>query len=293
LCCSVGPCARNLKSEICNLKFKIPILGGIMVKVIVCGACGRMGTRIIEFLAQEQEIKLVGAIEVKGHRGLGSQVAPQVKVTDNLEEIIERGEVVIDFTNPQASLKNLEVASRFKKAMVIGTTGHSEEEKKLVREKARNIPLLMAPNMSLGVNLLFKLVETVARVLKGYDVEIVEAHHNKKKDAPSGTATKLAETIAQVLNLNLKQAAVYGREGMVGERKAREIGMHAVRAGDIVGEHTVIFAGTGERLELTHRAHSRDCFARGAVEASKWIVRQPPGFYDMQDFLGWKGISEG
>jgi len=162
----------------------------------------------------------------------------------------------------------------------------------LVREKARTIPILMAPNMSLGVNLLFRLVEDVARVLKGYDVEIIEAHHNLKKDAPSGTAAKLAENIAQTLNLDFKEVGVYGRKGIIGPRKSEEIGLHAVRAGDIVGDHTVIFGGTGERLELTHRAHSRDCFARGAVEAAKWIVRQAPGFYDMQDFLGLKGSKK-
>jgi len=260
-----------------------------MVRVIVCGACGRMGRRVIDILSQDEEIELLGAIEAKGYEGLGTQLTPKIKVTDNLERIIDRAEVVIDFTNPWASLENLEVASKFRKAMVIGTTGHTEEEKKLIIEKAKTIPLLMAPNMSLGVNLLFRLVDGVARVLKGYDVEIIEAHHNRKKDAPSGTAAKLGETIAQALNLNFKETLVCGRKGMVGPRKAEEIGVHAVRAGDIVGEHTVIFAGTGERLELTHRAHSRDCFARGAVEASKWIVRQPPGFYDMQDFLGLKG----
>jgi len=262
-----------------------------MVKVIVCGACGRMGRKIADILSQDKETELVGAIEAKGHKALGTEVIPEVKVTDNLGKIIDKAEVVIDFTNPQASLENLEVAAKFKKAMVIGTTGHTEQEKKLVAEKAKTIPLLMAPNMSLGVNLLFKVVDGVARVLKGYDVEIVEAHHNRKKDAPSGTAAKLEETIAQALNLNLKEVGVYGRKGMVGPRKPQEIGVHSVRAGDIVGEHTVIFAGTGERLELTHRAHSRDCFARGAVEAAKWIVKQPPGFYDMQDFLGLKGSN--
>jgi len=260
-----------------------------MVKVIVCGACGRMGRRIIDILSQDEDTELVGAIEAKTHKALGTQVTPEVKVTDNLGKIIDRAEVVIDFTSPQASLENLEVASRFKKPMVIGATGHTEQEKKLVIEKTKTIPLLMAPNMSLGVNLLFKLVDRVARVLKGYDVEIIEAHHNRKKDAPSGTAARLAENIAQALNLNLKEAGVYGRKGMVGPRKPQEIGMHAVRAGDIVGEHTIIFAGMGERLELTHRAHSRDCFARGAVEAAKWIIRQPLGFYDMQDFLGLRG----
>ena len=260
-----------------------------MVKVIVCGACGRMGRKIADILSQDKEIQLVGAIEAKAHKDLGTEVIPKVKVTDNLGKIIDKAEVVIDFTNPQASLENLEVAAKFKKAMVIGTTGHTEQEKKLVAEKAKIIPLLMAPNMSLGVNLLFKVVAGVAKVLKGYDVEIIEAHHNRKKDAPSGTAAKLEETIAQALNLNPKEVGVYGRKGMVGPRKPQEIGVHSVRAGDIVGEHTVIFAGTGERLELTHRAHSRDCFARGAVEAAKWIVKQPPGFYNMQDFLGLRG----
>jgi 4-hydroxy-tetrahydrodipicolinate reductase len=260
-----------------------------MVKVIVCGACGRMGGKIIDILSQDNEVELVGAIEAKGHKALGTQVTPKVKVSENLEKVIDKAEVIIDFTNPKVSLENLEVASRFKKAMVIGTTGHTEEQKKLVLEKAKTIPLLMAPNMSLGVNLLFKLAEDVVKVLKGYDIEIIEAHHNRKKDAPSGTAQKLAENIAQVLKLNLKEVGIYGRKGMVGPRKTQEIGIHAVRAGDIVGEHTVIFAGMGERLELTHRAHSRDCFARGAVEGAKWISRQPAGFYDMQDLLGLKG----
>ncbi len=260
-----------------------------MVKVIVCGACGKMGRRIIDILSRDENTELVGAIEAKGCKDLGTQVTPKVKVTDDLEKIIDRSEVVIDFTNPQASLENLEVAFRFNKPIVIGTTGHTDEQKKLIMKKAKTIPLLMAPNMSLGVNLLFKLVDGVARVLKGYDIEIIEAHHNQKKDAPSGTAVKLGETISQALNSNFEERGVYGRKGMVGPRKPREIGVHAVRAGDIVGEHIVIFAGTGERLELTHRAHNRDCFARGAIEASKWIVRQPPGFYDMQDFLGLKG----
>jgi len=263
-----------------------------MVRVIVCGACGRMGSRIIDIISQDRDIELVGAIEARGHKALGTQVTPEVKVTDNLEKIIGKTDVVIDFTNAQASLDTLEIASKFRKAMVIGTTGHREEEKKLVREKARTIPILMAPNMSLGVNLLFRLVEDVARVLKGYDVEIIEAHHNLKKDAPSGTAAKLAENIAQTLNLDFKEVGVYGRKGIIGPRKSEEIGLHAVRAGDIVGDHTVIFGGTGERLELTHRAHSRDCFARGAVEAAKWIVRQAPGFYDMQDLLGLKGSKK-
>lgn len=263
-----------------------------MVKVIVCGACGRMGRRIADILSEDGETELVGAIEAKGHKDLGTEVIPGVKVTDSLEKIIDRAGVVIDFTNPQASLKNLEVAAKFKKAMVIGTTGHTEREKKLVAEKAKTIPLLMAPNMSLGVNLLFQVVDSVAKVLKDYDAEIVEAHHNRKKDAPSGTAAKLEETIAEALDLNIKEAGVYGRKGMVGPRKPEEIGVHSVRAGDIVGEHTVIFAGPGERLELTHRAHSRDCFARGALEAAKWIVKQSPGFYDMQDLLGLKGSKK-
>ncbi len=263
-----------------------------MVKVIVCGACGRMGRRIADILSEDGETELVGAIEAKGHKDLGTEVIPGVKVTDSLEKIIDRAGVVIDFTNPQASLKNLEVAAKFKKAMVIGTTGHTEQEKKLVAEKAKTIPLLMAPNMSLGVNLLFQVVDSVAKVLKDYDAEIVEAHHNRKKDAPSGTAAKLEETIAEALDLNIKEAGVYGRKGMVGPRKPEEIGVHSVRAGDIVGEHTVIFAGPGERLELTHRAHSRDCFARGALEAAKWIVKQSPGFYDMQDLLGLKGSKK-
>jgi 4-hydroxy-tetrahydrodipicolinate reductase len=210
-------------------------------------------------------------------------------VAGDLAAVLDRGEVLIDFTNPEATLNNLRQAAAAGKAVVIGTTGLSAAQQAEVKALAAQTRVVLAPNMSVGVNLMFKVVADIARVLSaGYDVEIVEAHHRLKKDAPSGTAVKLAQVIAQALQRNLDEVAVYERKGMIGQRTDAEIGIQTVRAGDIVGEHTVIFGGIGERLEIIHRAHNRDNFARGAVRAARWIVAQPPGLYDMQDVLGLK-----
>ncbi len=267
-----------------------------MVKAIVSGAAGRMGGRIIHMIEAAEGIELAGALERPDHPVVGKEVgevvglpAKGIPVAGTLAEVLPKGDVLLEFTHPGPSLAHLREALAMGKAMVIGTTGFSPEQMAEIRELAPRGRVVLAPNMSVGVNLMFKVVEDVARVLTdGYDVEIVEAHHRLKKDAPSGTALKLAQVIAQALGRNLEEVGVYARQGLIGERRKEEIGIQTVRAGDIVGEHTVIFGGVGERLEIIHRAHSRDNFARGAVRAALWVVQQPPGLYDMQDLLGLK-----
>jgi len=256
-----------------------------MLKIIVCGVGGRMGSRIMNLVKKDNGLELIGAIEGKGHPDIGKDVSSGVKIEDDLERVIRKGDVVIDFTSPQATLSHLESARRQGKPIVIGTTGFSDKEMEPIKKASGEIPVLISPNMSIGVNLLFELVEKVAAQLEGYDIEIVEAHHNQKKDSPSGTAKKIAEIIAGAQKLDLGKAGIYGRKGLTGPRKKDEIGIHAVRAGDIVGDHTVLFAGRSERIELVHRAHTRDAFAWGAVKAAKWISGKPCGLYSMQDVL--------
>ncbi|MFH1089978.1 MAG: 4-hydroxy-tetrahydrodipicolinate reductase [Pseudomonadota bacterium] len=265
-----------------------------MIKVIVAGAAGRMGGRIIKAVLDSPNLELAGAFERPGHPQIGRDAGQAAGVEEtgitlrgSLAEVIEAGEVLIDFTTKEATLKNIETASAKGLAMVVGTTGFTPEEKERIKELTKGLRLVMSPNMSVGVNLLFKVVGDVARILgPGYDLEIIESHHRLKRDAPSGTAVRLAEVLAEATGRKIGQVAVYGRQGLVGERTDEEIAVLAVRAGDIVGEHTVLFGGIGERLEITHRAHSRDTFARGAVRAAAWVVGQPPGLYDMQDVLG-------
>jgi 4-hydroxy-tetrahydrodipicolinate reductase len=221
--------------------------------------------------------------EVVGLGTLGLQVAP------DLNSVLNEGDVMVDFTHHEASVKHLRQAVAAKKPVVIGTTGFTSLEMETIETLAKEIPCVQAPNMSMGVNLMFKVVEDMARALgDGFDVEILEAHHHHKKDAPSGTAVKLAQNLAAALKRDLDEVGVYERHGIIGERRREEIGIQTIRGGDIVGEHTVLFAGVGERLELTHRAHSRDNFARGAVKAAIWVVNQGPGYYDMQHVLGLK-----
>jgi 4-hydroxy-tetrahydrodipicolinate reductase len=209
-----------------------------------------------------------------------------VNITDNLEEIIQKADQIVEFTNPKVSLQHLEIISKYKKAMIMGTTGFLPEETEKIKNFASDIPFLLSPNMSLGVNLLFKLAaETAASLGDDYDIEIVEAHHRFKKDAPSGTAKKLAQEIAKAKGVNLDEVAIYGREGIIGEKKKGEIGIHSIRSGDITGEHTVMFTALGERLELTHKAHSRDTFAYGTIQAIKFMEDKPAGFYEMKDVL--------
>jgi len=270
-----------------------------MIKAIVTGAGGRMGGRIISIISQTSGIEAVGAVEKKGHPAVGRDVGEMlglgkigVVVEESLSACIPKGDVVIDFSFHEASVEHLMIAAAARKAIVIGTTGFTPEESARINELAPKTRCVLTPNMSVGVNVMFKVLSDVAKILgNDYDIEIIEAHHNQKKDAPSGTAVKMAQLIAQSLGRNLDQDAVYCRKGMIGERTKKEIGIQTVRAGDIVGEHTVIFGGLGERLEFIHRAHSRDNFARGAIRAALWIVGQPDGLYDMQDVLGLKGVG--
>lgn len=265
-----------------------------MIKAIVVGAAGRMGNRIIHAISEAEGIELFGGTEAKGHSSVGRDIGEVnglgrlgIPIADNLSVAAKGCDVIIDFTAPKVSLLSLKTAAEHKKAIVIGTTGFSKKEKDEAKRLAKKTRCVLAPNMSVGVNVMFKIVEEVTRIIgKEYDIELVEAHHRLKKDAPSGTAMRLAEIIADVLKRDLNKKGVFGRKGMIGERSREEIGIQTVRGGDIVGEHTVMFLGTGERIEVVHKAHSRDNFAIGAVKAAKWIVGQKIGLYDMQDVLG-------
>ncbi|MCS7203141.1 MAG: 4-hydroxy-tetrahydrodipicolinate reductase [Thermodesulfovibrio sp.] len=267
-----------------------------MIRMTVCGAAGRMGSRVIALSKDYPEIKLTGAVEAKGHPKLGQDAGVvagvgqlNVKIVDDLEKVIDDTDVVVNFTNPEATLEHLEIVKKYKKSTVIGTTGFSNEQIKVIQQAAKDIPVVLSPNMSVGVNLLFKVLKDIAVVLGDeYDVEIIEAHHRMKKDAPSGTAIKMAKVIADALGRNFDEVAVYARKGMIGERTKKEIGIQTVRAGDIVGEHTVIFGGLGERIEIVHKASSRDTFARGALRAVLWLSGKPAGLYEMADVLGIK-----
>lgn len=265
-----------------------------MVRAAMAGIAGRMGCRIAQLIAETEGIEVVGGFERSDHPKVGHDIceaiggAPTgILISGSIQEVLDSADVVIDFTSASVSLENLKAASARGKPMVIGSTGVSAQQIEEARALAKNVACVWAPNMSVGVNILFKIVGDVARLLdEGFDVEIIEAHHRFKKDAPSGTAIKLAQVVARALDRNLDEVGVYARHGMIGERTKNEIGIQTIRAGDIVGEHTVMFGALGERIEVTHRAHSRDNFARGAIRAAKWVVAQAPGLYDMQDILG-------
>ena len=244
-----------------------------MTKTIITGSKGRMGQALLACAARIPELEVVGAID----HG------------DDLAAIIGKADVVIDFSFHSATLGVAELCAKNKKAIVIGTTGHSAEEKNKITALKSQIPMVVATNFSTGVNTLFWLTRKAAEILgNDFDLEVFEMHHRLKKDAPSGTANTLLEILADVRKLQLETALRHGREGIVGERTHNEIGIHAIRGGDVVGDHTVIFANNGERIELTHKASSRDTFANGALRAAQWLVQQKPGLYDMQDVLGLK-----
>jgi 4-hydroxy-tetrahydrodipicolinate reductase len=255
------------------------------MKIVVCGAAGRMGRTILELAKADQDIEIAGAVEFDASPFIGSG-NPQIIGSSKLEKVLVSADVLIDFTNYESALKNLETARKCKKPTVIGTTGFSGGQKDTIAQNAKHIPILLSPNMSIGVNVLFDLVKLAARKLSDYDVEILEIHHNKKKDAPSGTALKLAEIVADNTDRNIDSAAVYQRHNLNQARTKEEIGIMSLRAGDSVGEHIVYFAGTGERIELVHRAYSRQTFAAGALKAAKWIIGKKPALYSMRDVLG-------
>lgn len=264
-----------------------------MIRVIVDGACGRMGKMITQGVTQQTDMQVVGAIEFSDHPQLGQDVGEVagigrigVLVSSDLPALLDEGDVVIEFTTPSATTEHLENVVDAGKTMVIATTGYTEEERAQVEELAMHIPCVMAPNMSVGVNILLQAIQFVAKALgDDYDVEVIESHHNQKVDSPSGTALRIAEVLAETLDRNLPEAGIYGRHGIVGTRPNKEIGIHAIRGGDIVGDHTVLFAGVGERLEITHRSQSRESFARGAIRAARWVVNAPKGLHDIHEVL--------
>jgi len=265
------------------------------IKIVIAGSSGRMGRILLEGVAQADDMVLHAALEHGGSALLGKDAgelvgAPcGVKIDADVEAALQGADVLIDFTRPEGTLHHLEICRKLGVNMVIGTTGFNAQQKARLGAAAQHIGIMFAPNMSVGVNLIFKLLETASRVLaQGYDIEIIEAHHRHKVDAPSGTALGMGEVIAKTLGRDLAQCAVYGREGVTGERDPSTIGFATVRGGDIVGDHTVMFAGTGERIEITHKASSRATFALGALRAARFLKENPAGMYDMQDVLGLK-----
>lgn len=265
-----------------------------MTKVIVAGAAGRMGKRIGYMAHQHKGLELVGGFEAAGHPDIGKDIgevggygATGVTITEGLESIIDKADVLIDFTFHEATMQFARTMAAHKKAMVIGTTGLSNDNLAELKKLAADFACVQAPNMAVGVNVLFKVARKVAAILgDDYDIEIVEAHHRIKKDAPSGTALKLAEMAAEGVNRNLEEVGVFSRHGIIGARTDKEIGVQTIRGGDIVGEHTIYFAGAGERLEITHRAHTRDNFAKGAALAAAWVADKDSGMHTMFDVLG-------
>ena len=265
------------------------------IRIAIAGCGGRMGKALLDGVFQSDDLVLHTALEHSSSAQLGKDAgelaggACGVKITADVAAALQGADVLIDFTRPEGTLHHLEVCRKLGVKMVIGTTGFNAQQKAQLGAAAQHIGIVFAPNMSVGVNLTFKLLELASRVLShGYDIEIIEAHHRHKVDAPSGTALGMGEVIAKTLGRDLAQCAVYGREGVTGERDPSTIGFATVRGGDIVGDHTVLFAGTGERIEITHKASSRATFALGALRAARFLQANPAGMYDMQDVLGLK-----
>ena len=267
--------------------------GRTLTKILVIGIAGRMGKTIAGCIEDTEGVELGGGTEQSGSPHIGKDIGDVadignkgVAVSDDLAAALATCDSVIDFTTPESSMETLKVCAEKGKAVVVGTTGFSPEQRDEIEQIGKTIPCVVAPNMSIGVNVLFKLVADAAKVLgDAYDVEIVEAHHKFKKDAPSGTAVRISEIVADSLGRNLEEVGVYGRKG-IAVRTPKEIGIHTLRAGDIIGEHRVLFGGMGENFEVFHRAQSRETFARGSVRAAQWILNQPSAVYDMQDVLG-------
>ncbi len=263
------------------------------MRVAVIGASGRMGKNLIDAVTQAEGLTLSAAIERPGSSLVGADAGElagvgtlDVKIVDQIELVVDDFDVLIDFTTPDTTLHNIKVCLAHDKKMVIGTTGFDEASLKTLREAAERIAIVFAANFSVGVNLALKLLKQAAEVLNdGYDIEVIEGHHRHKVDAPSGTALRMGEVVADTLGRNLKECAVYGREGITGARDPNTIGFATVRAGDIVGDHTVLFATEGERVEITHKASSRMTFAKGAARSCLWLQNKEKGLFDMQDVL--------
>ena len=265
-----------------------------MIRIAVAGASGRMGLCLIKAAVLAEKAALVVALVRPGSDAIGKDAGVLagigelgVSVVDNLSSVVDQFDVLIDFTRPDVSMAFIELCQQAGKKIVIGTTGYTYTQKAVIAEAAKDVAIVLAPNMSIGVNQALKLLEMTAKVMGEYtDIEVIEAHHRHKVDAPSGTALRMGEVIAEALGRDLKDCAIYGREGNIGERDRKTIGFSTIRAGDIVGEHTVMFADEGERLEITHKATSRMTFANGAIRAAVWLKDKPIGLYDMQDVLG-------
>ena len=265
-----------------------------MMRVAVVGTSGRMGLCLVKAAVLSENTELSIAVSRAGSSTIGKDAgelagieAVDVKVIDDLASVVDQYDVLIDFTRPEPSMAYIEICRQAGKKLVIGTTGYSDEQKAVINDAAKDVAIVLAPNMSVGVNLSLKLLEMTAKVMGDYtDIEIIEAHHRHKVDAPSGTALRMGEVVADTLGRDLKDCAIYGREGATGERDRKTIGFSTIRAGDIVGEHTVMFADEGERVEITHKATSRMTFANGAIRASVWLENKQSGLYDMQDVLG-------
>ena len=269
-----------------------------MIRIAITGAAGRMGRSLMEACSATDGMRVTAAIVKPGSTLVGSVAGELIsdatistKIVDNIESVVDNFDVLIDFTSPESTMHNLEVCRAAGKKMVIGTTGLDDSQKQQIETAAKDIAVCFAPNMSVGVNLCFKLLEIAAKVMGDEsDIEIIEAHHRHKKDAPSGTALRMGEVVADTLGRDLKTCAVYGREGVTGERDPKTIGFETIRAGDIVGDHTVMFAAMGERVEITHKASSRMTFSKGSMRAASWLMEKNNGLYDMQDVLSLKDI---
>jgi 4-hydroxy-tetrahydrodipicolinate reductase len=271
-----------------------PAGGAAPAGVVVAGAAGRMGSRIVACIQDAPDLRVVATLEAPGHPALGRDAGEAaglgrlgITLGSDAAAAITRDRILVEFSTPDATLAHLRLVAAAGARAVVGTTGFTAAARAEIASLAKQAAVMMAPNMSVGVTVALTLLPLMARALgEDYDVEITETHHRFKKDAPSGTALRMAEVVAEALGRDLNAVGVYGREGMPGERTVREIGVMSMRSGDVVGEHTVSFGTLGERLELTHRAHSRDTFARGAVRAARWLARRPPGLYSMHDVLG-------
>ena len=262
-------------------------------RIAVAGASGRMGRMLVEAITQADDCRLSAALDIPGSAALGEDAAAfsgkavGVAVRADVEQALPGSAFLIDFTRPEGTMEHLAVCTRLGIGMVIGTTGFSEDQKAQIAQAAQSIPIMMAPNMSVGVNVTLKLLEMAAKALStGYDIEIIEAHHRHKVDAPSGTALRMGEVIAQALGRDLQECGVFAREGITGERDPSSIGFSTIRGGDIVGDHTVLFAGTGERIEITHKSSSRSTYAQGSLRAVRFLADKPHGLFNMFDVLG-------
>ncbi len=265
-----------------------------MIRVVIVGACGKMGKENIAIFSQDDEVSIVGAVERQGSKQMGMDAGSVagiepigVSISESLEEVVVKSDVLIDFTNCESSLHTVKTAVQHGKAVVLGTTGFNEDEIKSLREYSKDIPILMSPNMSQGVNILFYLVKKAAELLgEDYNVEIFEIHHNQKTDAPSGTAMRFGRLISEARGKRIEDIGVFGRHGVTGKRSKEEIGIMAIRLGDSVGDHTVLFGGNGERIEFTHRSSSRKNYSAGALKAAKFLLNRKNGMYGMEDVLG-------